>query len=230
MEKQINTTSIEAQNLVNNAINEINEKIKMVLTDYINEQYLIGIAKAVSYLGLSENDFHNLFNNLEPERAKKIYNLSKNYKKTDPSVILEIEHIVNMFDIKFDKQYKIIKENLISAGKSFAKEAIDKFRIETPIFQKKIDDCIFSFEDIINLDLKTLLKFLQEADQKELAYALHGASTEVQAKIFNSMSTINSDMLKEDMEFISPVTSERVQIAQEKLVKNIIKILEENNS
>ena len=159
MEKQINTISIEAQNLVNNAINEINEKIKTVLTDYINEQYLIGIAKAVSYLGLSENDFHNLFNNLEPESAKKIYNLSKNYKKTDPSVILEIEHIVNMFDIKFDKQYQIIKENLISAGKSFAKETIDKFRIETPIFQKKIDDCIFSFEDIINLDLKILLKY-----------------------------------------------------------------------
>ena len=80
----------------------------------------------------------------------------------------------------------------------FAEEAVHDFKNETPIFQKKIEDCLFCFEDFQYLDDKAIRKVLRDTDMQELAKALRGASTEVQNRIFRNMSQRAAAMLKED--------------------------------
>ena len=65
-------------------------------------------------------------------------------------------------------------------------------------FQKKIEDCLFCFEDFQYLDDRAIQKVLRDTDMQELAKALRGASTEVQDKIFRNMSQRAAAMLKED--------------------------------
>ena len=81
---------------------------------------------------------------------------------------------------------------------AFAEEAVHDFKNETPIFQKKIEDCLFCFEDFQYLDDKAIRKVLRDTDIQELAKALRGASTEVQNRIFRNMSQRAAAMLKED--------------------------------
>ena len=124
----------------------------------------------------------------------------------------------------FTDDYKIIKENIILSGKAFTDEAVHNFQIETPIFQKKIEDCLFSFEDFQYLDDRAIQKVLRDTDMQELAKALRGASTEVQDKIFRNMSQRAANMLKEDMEWMGPVRAQDVDAAQANLVKIVFRL------
>jgi len=59
-----------------------------------------------------------------------------------------------------------------------------------------------------------------------LTLALKGASEEVKKRIFDNMSKRQSEMIKEDMEYMGPVRLKDVEEAQQKIV-NIIRKLED---
>ena len=101
---------------------------------------------------------------------------------------------------------------------------VHNFQKETPIFKKKIEDCLFCFEDFQYLDDRAIQKVLRETDMQELAKALKGASTEVQAKIFRNMPQRSANMLKEDMEWMGPVRAQDVDAAQANLVKIVFRL------
>ena len=110
---------------------------------------------------------------------------------------LESEDAIDLLDnMDYDTRCQV---------EAFAEETVHNFQNETPIFQKKIEDCLFSFEDFQYLDDRAIQKVLRDTDIQELAKALKGASTEVQAKIFRNMSQRAATMLKEDMEWMGPV-------------------------
>lgn len=158
------------------------------------------------------------------DTRRQVEAFTKSYQKSDAQVILEVEHIVTSSGMDFPDDYKIIKDNIILSGKVFAEEAVHNFQNETPIFHKKIEDCLFSFEDFQYLDDRAIQKVLRETDAQELAKALKGASTEVQAKIFRNMSQRAANMLKEDMEWMGPVRAQDVDAAQANLVKIVFRL------
>ena len=59
------------------------------------------------------------------------------------------------------------------------------------------------------LDDRSIQRVLREVENSELAVALKNANEEVQNVIFNNMSTRLVDMIKEDMEYMGPVRTER---------------------
>ena len=114
-------------------------------------------------------------------------------------------------------------------GQNFAEESLKKFRSEMPIFQEKLNHCIFDFEDINLLDVRSIQKILIDTDQQELAKALKGAPTELQDKIFGCMSKRAADMLKEDMEFMGPVRLSDVEAARARIVQTVFRLEEEGD-
>lgn len=85
---------------------------------------------------------------------------------------------------------------------------------------------IFMFEDIVLLDDRSVQKMLREVDQNELAKALKGADSEVCDKIYRNMSKRAATMLKEEMEFLGPLSIKDVYEEREKIV-SVIRRLEE---
>ena len=76
------------------------------------------------------------------------------------------------------------------------------------------------------LDDRAIQKILRETDVVELSKALKGSSTEVQDKIFRNMSKRAATMLKEDMEFMGPVSEIDVKTAQANIVKIVFRLEE----
>lgn len=73
------------------------------------------------------------------------------------------------------------------------------------------------------IDSRAIVKVLEVASQLTLAKALKGAPDYICTKIFTNMSTRESIMLREDMEWLGPVLKKDVLESQ----KEILQILEE---
>lgn len=86
---------------------------------------------------------------------------------------------------------------------------------------------IFMFEDIVLLDDRSVQRVLREVDQDELAKALKGADSEVCDKIYRNMSKRAATMLKEEIEFLGPLSIKDVYEARERIV-SVIRRLEES--
>ena len=103
-----------------------------------------------------------------------------------------------------------------------------------PLIQKlspetfsELDKRIFRFEDIVLLDDRSIQRVLREVDSVELAKALEGADSEVCDKIYRNMSKRAATMLKEEMEFLGPLSIKDVYEAKRKIV-SVIRRLEES--
>lgn len=85
---------------------------------------------------------------------------------------------------------------------------------------------MFIFEDIVKLGNQAVQRVLKEIDNRDLAVALKGATTEVTKVIFDNISKRLQEMIKEDMEYMGPVRVRDVEEAQQKIV-NVIRQLDD---
>ena len=224
MKREVSVEANKAQVMVEQAMGDITRATRKVLMDYVSNMYLVSLAKAIAYLGLESEDALDLLNSMDDEIRCQVESFAKGYQKSDAQVISEVEHIITASGMDFTDDYRIIKENITLSGKTFAEEAVHNFQKETPIFRKKTEDCLFSFEDFQYLDDRAIQKVLRDSDQQILAKALRGASTEVQDKFFRNMSKRESSMLKEDMEWMGPVRTQDVETAQASLVQIVFNL------
>lgn len=177
MKRKVSVEANKAQVMVEQAMGNITRATRKVLMDYVSKMYVVSFAKAIAYLGLESEDAFDLLNSMDDETRCQVEAFAKDYQKSDAKVISEVEHIVTASGMDFTDDYKIIKDNIILSGKTFAENAVHNFQKETPIFKKKIEDCLFCFEDFQYLDDRAIQKVLRETDMQELAKALKGAST-----------------------------------------------------
>ncbi len=101
-----------------------------------------------------------------------------------------------------------------TASKSIL-EAIEKDDAKLAL---NIRNLMFTFQDLLGVPEAGIRELLSQLDKKTLAMALRGATEELQAYIFKSMSSRAVEMLKEDMEVLGPVRSRDVSKAQQEAV------------
>jgi len=95
-----------------------------------------------------------------------------------------------------------------------------------PELADTVKNMMFVFEDIMQLDDKSIQTVLKEIDTRDLATALKGVNPDVQGKIYKNMSERACSMLKEEMEFMGPVRLRIVEEAQQKVVASIRRLEE----
>lgn len=216
-----------AESKVIEAMGDITRATKKVLMDYVISMYYVSFAKVIAYLGAESLEGKDLLSGMDDKIRNAVISCSKDFTKSDAKVIAEVEHILTASGMEFEQEYKVIKKYLLHTNHEFAEKKIKSFREETPIFQKKLNKCIFNFEDILMLDNRAIQKIIQEVDQQTLAKALKGADPEIQDKFFRNMSNLTANMLKEDMEWMGPVRLTDVENCQSEILKIIFR-LEDN--
>ncbi|TAF13463.1 MAG: flagellar motor switch protein FliG [Alphaproteobacteria bacterium] len=85
---------------------------------------------------------------------------------------------------------------------------------ETPESAERIRNLMFTFEDLIKIDMSGIQTVLRNLDKEKLALALKGASDELKELFFKNMSERASKILLEDMESMGPVRLKDVDEAQ----------------
>ena len=93
----------------------------------------------------------------------------------------------------------------VATGKSI----LEEIEGQDPKLALSIRNLMFTFEDFLTVPEAGVRELLGQMDKKTLATALRGASEELKNYIFKSMSSRAVEMLKEDMEVLGPVKSQR---------------------
>ncbi|HZP12034.1 MAG TPA: flagellar motor switch protein FliG [Nevskiaceae bacterium] len=91
---------------------------------------------------------------------------------------------------------------------------------------QKIQDLMFVFDDLAELDDRSVQALLREVQQDKLGLALKGADQKVKDKVFKNMSERAAEMLKEDMEAKGPVKVSDVEAAQKEILATTRRLAE----
>lgn len=84
---------------------------------------------------------------------------------------------------------------------------------------EEIRKLMFVFEDLIQVDDKSLMAILKEINNETLMTAMKTASDDLKEKIFKNMSERAAQMMKEDLEVMGPVRLRDVEAAQQSILK-----------
>jgi flagellar motor switch protein FliG len=123
-----------------------------------------------------------------------------------------IEKVVDMFN-HFDR--------------SKEKQILDKLDVISPPLAEIIRKHLFTFEDVFNLDDRSIQSIMREVSNDTLTLAMKTSSDEVKDKIFRNISSRAADMIKEDLEVMGPVRLSDVEKAQGEIIKIVRKMEEE---
>ena len=102
-------------------------------------------------------------------------------------------------------------------------EELDK---RNPELSQSIREKMFVFENILDMDDRSVQRFVRELDTKDVVYALKSASEDMKAIFFKNMSKRMADSVRGDLEITTNVRLKDVEEAQQRIV-NVIRNLEE---
>lgn len=96
-----------------------------------------------------------------------------------------------------------------------------------PELAQKIQDEMFVFENLLDLDDRSIQLLLREVQSESLIIALKGTSEELREKIFKNMSQRAAEMLRDDLEAKGPVRISEVEAEQKEILKIVRKLADE---
>lgn len=96
-----------------------------------------------------------------------------------------------------------------------------------PDMAEEIRKKMFTFENLVALDGRSLQMILREVNNDSLTLALKIASEQMREKIFANMSIRAADMIRDDLETMGPVRLSEVELMQQSIVKIAMKLEEE---
>jgi len=111
-------------------------------------------------------------------------------------------------------------------GSDLEHEVMDKVRAIDDALGVQIQELMFVFESLRDVDDRGMQALLREVSSDVLGVALKGADPDVQEHIYKNMSKRAASLLREDMDFMGPVRLKDVEDCQQKIV-NIIRKLED---
>nr|WP_242510324.1 flagellar motor switch protein FliG [Halorhodospira halophila] len=92
---------------------------------------------------------------------------------------------------------------------------------------ERIQELMFVFEDLKQMDDRSMQQVLREIDTGSLTLALKGASEDLQAKFMNNLSRRAGEMLQEDLEAMGPARLSDVEAAQKEVLAVAKRMAEE---
>ena len=90
----------------------------------------------------------------------------------------------------------------------------------------RIQDLIFVFDNLLEIDDRSMQELLRQVASDKLLLAMKGAEDAMKEKIFKNMSQRAAEMLKDDLESKGPVKISEVEGAQKEILQTARKLAE----
>jgi flagellar motor switch protein FliG len=152
---------------------------------------------------------------------------------TSPEVITQIERILEQKlsstvtqDYTMAGGIESIVQILNGVDRGTERTILDSLEIQDPELAEEIKKRMFVFEDIVNLDNRSIQRIIRDIENSDLQLALKVASEEVREVIFRNMSKRMAETFKEEMEYMGPVRLRDVEEAQTRIVATIRRLEE----
>jgi flagellar motor switch protein FliG len=170
---------------------------------------------------------------LEPEEQADVARRVAMMAETRPEVVAQVENVMRQ------KLSNVIAQEYAAAGgvksladilnhsdRSTERNVLDELAKTESALAEEVRLLLFTFEDVVKLDDRSIQMVLKEVDQKDLAIALRGVSEDVRGRIFSNMSERGSELLREEIEFQPPQRKRVIEEAQGRIV-GVVRRLEE---
>lgn len=152
---------------------------------------------------------------------------------TSPEVISQVERVLEQ------KLSSTVTQDYTSAGgieaivqilngvdRGTERTILDSLEIQDPELAEEIKKRMFVFEDIVNIDNRSIQRIIRDIENSDLQLALKVASEEVREVIFRNMSKRMAETFREEMEYMGPVRLRDVEEAQTRIVATIRRLEE----
>jgi flagellar motor switch protein FliG len=110
--------------------------------------------------------------------------------------------------------------------RSNERRIFDELDKTNPDLSQSIRDKMFVFENILDMDDRSVQRFVRDCDSKDIVYALKNASDEMKQIFFSNMSKRMAETVQGDLDITTNVRLKDVEEAQQRIV-NIIRQLED---
>ena len=112
-------------------------------------------------------------------------------------------------------------------GNTVEASALNYIREYDPELAQRIQDKMFVFENLLDVDDRSIQTILREVQTDSLVIALKGTSQELKEKIFRNMSQRAAEMLRDDLEAKGPVKLSEVEAEQKEILKVVRKLADD---
>ncbi|MDI3538589.1 MAG: flagellar motor switch protein FliG [Bacillota bacterium] len=202
------------------------------LLNFIQNEHPQTIALVTAYL--QPEQAAAILSALPPEKQIDVAKRMALMDSTSPEIIQQVEHVLERkLSTLTNQEYaraggvETVVKVLNQVDRGTEKTILEALEREEPQLAEEIKRRLFTFEDIVQLDDRAVMRVLREVDlNRDLPLALKVASEEVRRKIFKNMSKRAVETLQEEMSYLGPVRLRDVEEAQQKIV-NIVRKLEE---
>lgn len=151
-----------------------------------------------------------------------------------PSALHELDEVIEK---QFAGKTGALKTSVIGGIKTAAQimnymdssqesALIDSIRKVDDQLGGKIQDLMFVFGDLVEIDDRGMQEVLRAVPGEKLLLAMKGADDELKSKIFKNMSQRAAEMLKDDLESRGPVRLSEVEGAQKEILAMVRKMSE----
>jgi flagellar motor switch protein FliG len=204
-----------------------NQKTFNIIEDFIAGGYEENLARLLVYLPKERRSaaLQSLPESVR-EKVSSILNTFSEKKNSDPDVMSAVGTVLKNADFYGEKAaHEIIQNGDIYFLSAVESESKNLFEVN-PLLSMNVEYYLVNMNVLVDIDDRSIQKWLREVETQDLAKALKGTDAEVQEKIFINMSQRAAAMLREDMEFMGPVRKSDVIETQKKLI-GILKRLNE---
>jgi len=162
---------------------------------------------------------------MPPEEQAEVATRIATMDKTSPDVIKDIAVVMKeKLQMVFQQEYaaaggvQTLADILNAADRGTERNILEHLQKEDEELADEVRSLLFTFEDLLQLDDRSVQLVLKEVDTKDLALALRGATEEVRDWLFSNLSERASEMLREELELMPPQRRRVVEEAQSKVV------------
>lgn len=181
------------------------------------------IALVLSYLEAKQAS--QIISQLPPEKQAEVARRIALMESTSPEVIHQVEQILERKlsatgaqDYTSPGGVEAIVRVLNKVDRGTEKAILSELEKDNPELVEEIKKRMFVFEDIINLDTRSVQRIIRDVTDMDLIYALKVASEEVKNGIFANMTARRSETIREEIEMMGPVKLKDVEKAQTRVV------------
>jgi flagellar motor switch protein FliG len=172
-----------------------------------------------------------VLNFLPPDSRAEIIQRVASLEQVQPSAMEELEAIMKkQFSTNSSSKSSSlggIKQaaNILNLTKTALEASVmGGLRDLDPDLMQKIQDNMFTFENLVSVDNKGISKIMSNVEPDLLMKALKGASEAVKEKFLGSMSERARGMFRDDMEALPPMRLSDVEEAQKLVMRSARKL------
>lgn len=193
----------------------------------LQEEHPQTIALVLSYLEakLAADILTEMPNDLQVEVTLRLARM----ERVSPQVVQVVERnlkhklsgVLSAADFRATGGVSFLVKMLNQVNRDVQKRIFEALEPTDPKLVEEIRANLFTFDDLLKLDDRTLQRVLRDVNKQDLVLALKASPDKLRDQVFSNMSQRARESLKEELEILGPQLARDVYAAQRRIVETV---------